>query len=82
LAVWVSVGGSLVKLFWLDDPKIAEKLKKRDLAYLAIKKTRVYDDTHLRHIGAYPVSFANSIDNHEFLELVFDNNEMAIYKIK
>lgn len=70
-------------LFWdEDETKIVGLLKENNVTYIAIKKSRVYDDSERRHFGGYPKSFINRLPRLKFAKLVFDNSEMSIWKIR
>jgi 4-amino-4-deoxy-L-arabinose transferase-like glycosyltransferase len=64
-----------------DNATIEELLKSNNISYIAIKKSRVFDDTKSRHFGGYPKSFVEKLPKLPFLRLVFDNKEMSIWKI-
>lgn len=71
-------------IFWGSN---YEKLKALDYAkvgYIVIKKKRVYNDHTAAtfHTGAYPQSFIEDLPRMPFLERIFDNSEMSLWKIK
>ena len=72
----------LAQLFWGEDRKeVIDFLVSKDIRYLAVKKTRVYDDSEKHHLGGYPASFVNRMHEMPFFELVFDNNEISVWRI-
>lgn len=73
----------LKNLFWnKDEEKIRNLLKSNDVDYIAIKKSRIYDDSKSRHFGGYPKSFIERLPELCFVKLVFDNNYISIWQVK
>jgi hypothetical protein len=71
-------------LFWQANEKEAKNilLNINKTEYIMIKKTRIYDDTKIRHKGGYPKSFIEKLPNFSFLKLIFDNKEISIWKVE
>lgn len=70
-------------LFWSkNNQDIINTIKLNKINYIAIKKSRIYDDSKLHHMGGYPLTFINHLKEWNFAELIFDNKEMSIWKIK
>ncbi len=65
-----------------DDNKIKDSLKSFNVNFIAIKKSRVYDDCKVQHFGGYPKSFIERLPSFSFVKLVFDNKEMSIWKVE
>jgi 4-amino-4-deoxy-L-arabinose transferase-like glycosyltransferase len=73
----------LRNLFWnKDEDEVRELLKSSDVDYVAVKKSRIYDDSHAKHFGGYPKSFVKRLPKFSFIELVFDNQGISIWHIK
>ena len=69
-------------LFWdKKDDKVRGFLVSKEIDYIAVKKSRIYDDSKAHHIGGYPESFVKRLPSFNFLESVFDNEEMSIWKV-
>ncbi|MEW6170170.1 MAG: hypothetical protein AB1472_01210, partial [Candidatus Omnitrophota bacterium] len=80
--VWSSTQ-NYPRLFWpKNNQDIINIIKLNNIDYIAIKKSRIYDDSKLHHMGGYPLTFVNHLKEWDFLELIFDNNQMSIWKIK
>jgi hypothetical protein len=72
----------LIDIFWIkDDDMIKELLTSCDVGYIAVKKSRIYDDSKVRHIGGYPKSFVERLSELSCVESVFDNKDMEIWKV-
>lgn len=70
------------KLFWqAEGEEIESILKKYEVSYIAIKKDRIFDDPSILHTGGYPKSFVEKLPKQKFLELVFENSEVSIWRI-
>lgn len=70
-------------IFWPKDiSKIKDAISLNNIAYIVIKKTRCYDDADVHHIGGYPISFVQKLPEYEFVKLIFDNKEIAIWEIQ
>lgn len=73
----------LGRLFWdADKNGILDYLTDHRIRYIAIKKSRVYDDNNRKHFGGYPRSFVDSLKLQTRLRLVYENPEMSIWKIQ
>ena len=82
--VWAGIIPLEIKtLFWSDNISAVENsLKSFNINYIAIKKSRIYDDSQIHHFGGYPKSFVEKLPSFPFLELVFNNSAMSIWKNK
>lgn len=71
-------------LFWpKDNEEASYNIKLNKIDYIAIKKSRIYDDSKILYYGyGYPKSFVNKIEKFPFAELVFNNSQISIWKIK
>ncbi len=73
---------SLPTLFWQADSKSTlEILKEYEIDYIAIKKSRIYDDSNIHHTGGYPASFVDKLPKLTFLKLLFENKELSIWQV-
>ncbi len=74
---------SLRNVFWPEDINtIKDAISSNNIDYIVIKKTRCYNDVELKHIGGYPNSFVKKLPNYEFVKLIFDNKEVAVWEIE
>ncbi|MEW6170181.1 MAG: glycosyltransferase family 39 protein [Candidatus Omnitrophota bacterium] len=72
----------IAEMYWAkDDITIYNILKEYSVDYIIIKKSRIYDDSKVRHIGGYPFSFVEKLPKLNFLKNIFDNKELTIYKV-
>jgi hypothetical protein len=70
-------------LFWTkSEEDIKGILEMNKLDYIVVDKSRIYDDTKVKHFGGYPKSFNERLHTLPFLENVFENREMSIWAIK
>ena len=68
-------------MFWTNkENDIKEIMEINKLDYIVVDKSRVYDDTKVKHFGGYPKSFVERLDQFPFLKLIFENKEMMIWK--
>ncbi len=73
---------SLPILFWQADSESTLKiLKEYEIDYIAVKKSRIYDDSNIHHTGGYPRSFVNKLPKLTFLKLLFENKELSIWQV-
>jgi 4-amino-4-deoxy-L-arabinose transferase-like glycosyltransferase len=80
--IWASVS-SFADIFWpKSEKKIESVIKQNNLDYIVIDKSRIYDDSMIHHCGGYPKSFVERLPHLNFLQLVFENQAMSIWKIK
>jgi 4-amino-4-deoxy-L-arabinose transferase-like glycosyltransferase len=82
--VWGGRLGLVLKnVFWnRDEDKVRDLLKSNDVGYIAVKKSRVYDDSKVHHFGGYPKSFVERLPELFFVKLVFDNKDMSIWQVE
>ncbi len=72
----------LPKLFWqAEGEEMKTILKKYEVSYVGIKKNRIFDDYVVYHTGGYPRTFVEKLPKQNFLELVFDNSEVSIWRV-
>ena len=70
-------------IFWPKDlNEITNAICLNNIDYIVIKKTRCYDDVEAHHIGGYPISFIQKLPEYEFVQLIFENKEIAVWKIE
>jgi hypothetical protein len=73
----------LKNLFWdEDESKVRDLLKSYDIDYIAVKKSRIYDDSKVHHFGGYPKSFVERLPKLRFVKLTFDNKDMSIWHVE
>jgi hypothetical protein len=73
---------SLKDIFWPGDlSQLKNAITVNNIDYIAIKKTRCYDDNTVHHFGGYPNSFVKNLPHYDFVKLIFDNKEIALWKI-
>lgn len=74
---------SLRNVFWPEDINtIRDTISSNNIDYIVIKKTRCYNDVEVKHIGGYPDSFVKKLPDYKFVKLIFDNKEIAVWKIE
>ncbi|MCM8800338.1 MAG: glycosyltransferase family 39 protein [Candidatus Omnitrophica bacterium] len=72
----------LNELFWSEEKdKIINSIFGLGIDYIMIDKDRIYDDSISHHYGGYPKSFVERLPNFDFIDLVFKNNKIKIFKI-
>lgn len=81
-AVWDTLFWDIRKLLWADDESIKNALKKNQVNFILVKKSRIYDDMNIRHTGGYPTSFVNRLDRFPFLQPVFENSELSLWELR
>ena len=45
-----------------------------------MEKSRIYDDTKVKHFGGYPKSFVERLRQFQFFKLIYENKEMMIWE--
>lgn len=69
--------------FWDSDTgDMMRSLKISKVDYIVVKKSRIYDDSKVKHLGGYPQSFVQRMPGLPFLKLVFENNGMSIWEVR
>ena len=69
--------------FWnsnIEDVMMSLRINKVD--YIVVKKSRIYDDSKVKHFGGYPKSFVQRMPGLPFLKLVFENKGMSIWEVR
>lgn len=70
-----------VLMFWTNkEDDIKEVIEINKLDYVVVDKSRIYDDTNVKHFGGYPKSFVERLAQFPFLKLIFENKEMMIWE--
>ena len=70
------------KIFYTTDSgEVLTALKRMEVDYILIRKSRIYDDQNLRRFSGYPQSFVDRLSNMPFIKLVLENNEVSIWKV-
>ena len=69
-------------LFWKADSAAALRILNRyGIGYILVDKSRIYDDSESHHLGGYPRSFVEKLQTFPFLQLVFENEALSLWKI-
>jgi len=69
--------------FWNSNTEdLMRSLRINKLDYIVVKKSRIYDDSKIKHLGGYPKSFVQRMPRLPFLKLVFENNGMSIWEVR
>ena len=79
---WTTNFWNLRKVLWGPDEFIKDSLIRHKVHYILVKKTRIYDDTEVSHLGGYPISFVNRLPKLGYLELTFENETLALWRLK
>ena len=80
--VWGSNFWRLDNVFWGNSELTKSLLLKNRVHYILIKKATIYDDTERRHLRGYPISFVQKLYASQYFELIFDNKELSLWKVK
>ena len=78
---WNRLSGFQRILWPEDEEELQHNMSLNRLNWIAVKKSRIYDDSRRRHYGGYPKSFIEQLERSSFLEMVFENDEFAIWKV-
>lgn len=81
-AVWANVYDREAFFWPPNDEEAIKQLKLNKVSYIAIKKSRIYDDSKAHHFGGYPKSFIERLQKNNLAQLVFNNTQIEIWKIK
>ncbi len=74
---WVS----LREIFWGETTEeVNHALRINEIDHILIKKSRVYDDRKVWHLGGYPQSFVDRLSHLEGWVKIFENSEAALWK--
>jgi hypothetical protein len=69
--------------FWNSNTEdLMRSLRINKLDYIVVKKSRIYDDSKIKHLGGYPKSFVQRMPRLPFLKLVFENNGISIWEVR
>lgn len=83
-SIWFSDGSfpELGYLFWkANQAEIKGLMKYHGIDYIFVEKDRICDDSKIRDIKNYPLSFAKKLHHLTFLKQVFANDAVTIWKI-
>jgi hypothetical protein len=70
-------------LLWSDNKlKKKEILEKYRISHIFVQKKRIYDDLEIRHFGGWPKSFVDQLPSMTFMENVFENESISIWKVQ
>lgn len=68
-------------IFWPEDQSARETtLSVNGIDHILIKKSRVYDDATIRHLGGYPSSFVKELEKLPDWRKTFENGAMVLYR--
>lgn len=85
IAVWNSYASmaEMPYMFWeADANQIEQILRKYELDYIFVEKDRIYDDSTAQHLHGYPQSFTRKMSSLQLFDLVLENSDVSIWKIK
>lgn len=69
--------------FWNSNKEdLMRSLRVNKVDYIVVKKSRIYDDLVVKHLGGYPKSFVQRMPELPFLKLVFENKGMNIWEVR
>lgn len=69
-------------IFWdANEKQMKEIFGKFHISYLFVDKDRVYNDSDVRHLLGYPMSFIKKLSTFDSIKLIFDNQDVAIWEI-
>jgi hypothetical protein len=70
-------------IFWTNkENDIKEIMKTNKLDYIVVNKSRIYDDTKVKHFGGYPKSFVERLPTLPFVLKIFENEAISIWGVK
>ncbi len=69
-------------MFWSKkEDDIKEIIKVNKLDYIVVDKSRIYDDTEVKHFGGYPRSFVERLPTFPLVRKIFENQAMSIWEV-
>jgi 4-amino-4-deoxy-L-arabinose transferase-like glycosyltransferase len=70
--------------FWNEkEAEIKETMEINKLDYIVVDKSKIYDDTKVKHFGGYPKSFIEErLPRLPFVVKIFENQEMSVWEIR
>ncbi len=71
---------SLRTIFWGYPEETNHALRINEIDHILIKKSRIYDDREVHHLGGYPQSFVEKLPHLEGWVKIFENSEAALWK--
>jgi 4-amino-4-deoxy-L-arabinose transferase-like glycosyltransferase len=75
--------GDYDSFLWGEDTENKKAiLDKYQIDYLFLQKTRIYDDSEIKHFGGWPKSFVDRLPSMTFMENVFENESVSIWKVQ
>lgn len=80
--VWGLNSWHLENVFWGNSELTKSLLVKNNVHYILIKKATIYDDKERRHLRGYPISFVQRLSPSQYFELIFDNKELSLWKLR
>lgn len=80
--IWIRLQ-ELPYLFWKADAAESQFLyKKYGVTHIMVKKSRIYDDTNVKHRLGYPLTYMHKLNEFMFLDKIFENDQVEIWRIK
>ena len=71
---------SLQTIFWgRTTEEMDQALRINEIDYILIKKSRIYDDREVRHVGGYPQSFVDRLPHLEGWVKIFENQGTVLW---
>jgi len=68
--------------FWnTHEEDLRRSLRVNKVDYIVIKKSRIYDDSKVKHFGGYPKSFVQRLPTFQFLRLTYENPGISIWEV-
>ena len=69
-------------MFWTNkENDIKEIIEINKLDYIVVDKSRIYDDTKVKHFGGYPKSFVQRLRTLPLFKKIFENQAMSIWEV-
>ena len=70
-------------MFWNNkENDIQQIMETNKLDYIVVDKSRIYDDTKVKHFGGYPKSFVEKLPTSSLVKKIFENQAMSVWEVK
>lgn len=69
------------KVFWGTPEERRNELRDAGVNYIAVLKSRTYNDANIRHIGGYPASFLAQLPALNYVSRVYENEKISVWKV-
>ena len=74
---------SFLNLLWGTEGAVKREILHRyKIAYVAVQKLRIYDDSTVRHTGGYPKSLVKKFPTLPFLKKVYENDFLSMWSVE